>query len=206
MQEHPVIGLVMATMLEAKPLVVELELKELKKQPFRVFARGRILLVISGIGKANAAAACTHLIHAGNPSLLCNLGAAGATVEGFGLGESFQVNRIVEPDRPDLDTGFPCEQVPECLGGFPSLTLATQDRPVLTASERRKISRLAQLVDMEGASVGQACRQYGKPCYLFKFVSDTPAHSQNRDIRANISLHRDAFSGFFIREVLPRLD
>ncbi len=206
MPEHPVIGLVMATMLEAKPLVLDLGLEELKSRPFLAFGKDRIMLIISGIGKSNAATACTHLIHAADPSLVCNLGAAGATLKGYDLGACFQVNRIVEPDRPDLDTGCPCEQVPECLDGFPSLTLATQDRPVLTAQERRKVSLLAQLADMEGASVGQACRQYGKPCHLFKFVSDTPAHSRSRDIRANITLHRDVFSRFFIREVLPRLD
>jgi len=206
MPEHSVIGLVMATMLEAKPLILGLGLTVLEKQPFRVFEKGRIRLIISGIGKTNAAIACTHLIHTGNPSFLCNLGAAGATVKGFDLGDCFQVNRIIEPDRPDLDTGFPCEHVPEYLEGFPSLTLATQDRPVLTARERRKVSLLAQLVDMEGASIGQACRQYGKPCYLFKFVSDTLDHYHGLDIRTNISLHRDAFSRFFIREVLPRLD
>jgi nucleoside phosphorylase len=206
MPKPPVISLVMATMLEAKPLVLNLGLKELKKQPFRIFGNGRILLIISGIGKANAAMACTHLIHTGNPSLLCNLGAAGATGKGFDLGACFQISKVVEPDRPDLDTGCPCKHVPESLEGFSSVILATQDRPVLTTGERRKISLMAQLVDMEGASVVQACRRYGKPCHLFKFVSDTPAHNQSHDIRSNISLYRDAFSGFFIRDVLPRLD
>jgi adenosylhomocysteine nucleosidase len=206
MPRRPVIGLVMATMLEAKPLVLELGLKELKKRPFRIFGNGRILLIISGIGKANAATACTHLIHTSDTALLCNLGAAGATVKGFDLGACFQISKVIEPDRPDLDTGMPIEHVPQHLKGFSSVILATQDKPVLTPNERRKISLMAQLVDMEGASVGQACRRYGKPCYLFKFVSDNPVHNQSHDIRSNISLYRDAFSGFFIGEVLPRLD
>jgi nucleoside phosphorylase len=195
----------MATMLEAKPFVLGLGLEECETAPFRIFRRDRILLVISGIGKANAAMACAYLIRSHDPACLCNLGAAGATDDGLALGECRQVGRIIEPDRPDLMTGLPHEHVPDVLDGFPSVTLATQDRPVLGEDERRRIAGLARLADMEGASVSQACRQFGRPCYLFKFVSDTPGHDQSSDISANISLHRDAFYRFFRENVLPRL-
>ena len=47
MPEHPVIGLVMATMLEAKPLVLGLGLEEQENRPFRLFGKERILLINS---------------------------------------------------------------------------------------------------------------------------------------------------------------
>ena len=55
MQKNPVIGIVMATMLEAKPFVVETPMKRIEKHPFKVYAKDDIYLVLTGIGKANAA-------------------------------------------------------------------------------------------------------------------------------------------------------
>jgi len=203
-QNHP-IGLIMATMLEAKPFVPALGLKEYDAKPFRIFGNGNISLVICGIGKANAAIACTYFIRSCNPASLCNLGAAGAVDERLSLGECLQVDKVIEPDRPDLETGNPSEHIPQIMDGFRCATLATQDKPVIDMAERKKIARLAQLVDMEGAAASQACRRFEKPCYLFKFVSDTPAHGQSSDIRMNISLYRDAFCEFFRKHVLPGL-
>ncbi|MEN6331866.1 MAG: hypothetical protein ABFD57_07760 [Smithella sp.] len=205
MLRDPVVGLVMATMLEAAPFLTDLRPEEGETGPFPVFANDRLRVIISGVGKAHAAMACSYLIQRFDPGVLCNLGAAGATDGRFALGECLQIERIIEPDRPDLDTGQPHEQTPDILEGFSSVTLATQDKPVREASERGKIAGLAQLVDMEGASIGQTCRRFNKPCYVFKFVSDTPAHGQRSDIRNNISLYREAFYQFFRKKVFPKL-
>jgi adenosylhomocysteine nucleosidase len=206
MQQDPVIGLVMATMLEAKPFVSGLGLKEYETLPFNIFGNDSILLIISGIGKANAAMACTFFIQRNNLSVLCNMGAAGATDHELKLGECYQIEKVIEPDRPDLETGIPSEHIPDILEGLPCATLATQDKPVINAEEREKVARIARLVDMEGASVGQTCKRFEKPCHLFKFVSDTPDHDQSSDIRTNIALYRDAFYEFFLKSVLPRLE
>jgi nucleoside phosphorylase len=72
-------------------------------------------------------------------------------------------------------------------------------------AERERIAMDAQIVDMEGASVVQACRRFHTKCYLFKFVSDTPDHSTSNDIVKNITFHRNAFFRFFRDMVLPRM-
>lgn len=205
MSRNPVIGLVLATMLEAMPFLIDLKLEEYETGPFPVYGNDCLRVIISGVGKANAAMACSYFIYRHDPCVLCNLGAAGATDSRLELGQCRQIERIIEPDRPDLDTGLPHEQAPAVLEGFPSVTLATQDQPVREAAERGKIARLAELVDMEGASVGQTCRHFAKPCYVFKFVSDTPAHGLSSDIRTNVSLYREAFYLFFRKNVLPVL-
>lgn len=205
MSRDSIVGLVMATMLEAMPFLDDFKPEESKGGPFPVFSQDRLCLIISGVGKAYAAMACSYFIQRFDPEVLCNLGAAGATAGRFSLGECLQVERIIEPDRPDLDTGLPQEQIPDILEGLPSVTLATQDKPVREAYEREKIAGLAQLVDMEGASVGQTCRLFNKPYYIFKFVSDTPACGQSDDIRSNVALYRQAFYHFFRKNVLPRL-
>lgn len=192
-------------MLEATPFLFDLKQEECETRLFPTYSKDHLRVIISGVGKANAAMACSYLIQRYDPCVLCNLGAAGATDSRLELGECRQIEKIVEPDRPDLDTGLPHEQVPAVLDGFSSVILATQDKPVRGTAEREKIERLAQLVDMEGASVSQTCRRFDKPCYVFKFVSDTPDHGQSSDIRTNISLYRDAFYHFFRKDVLPEL-
>ena len=206
MSRAPVIGLVMSTIMEANPFILDLKLDQCETSPFKIFCRENIRLIITGIGKANSAMASSYFIHTYDPSVLCNLGAAGATDNRLLLGECCQVEKIIEPDRPDLDTDFPSEHLPDILDGFTSVTLATHDKAVKESSEREKVARVAQLVDMEAASVVQTCRCFHKSCHVFKFVSDTPAHSHSNDIRTNISLYREAFYRFFRDNVLLKLE
>ena len=77
---------------------------------------------------------------------------------------------------------------------------------VLAPDERKKISMNADLIDMEGASVAQACRKFNTKCFIFKFVSDTPDHARSEDIVENIRRHRSFFYEFFIRSVMPVLN
>ncbi|MBU0653046.1 MAG: hypothetical protein KKG96_09220 [Proteobacteria bacterium] len=205
MSGNPVIGLVTATMLEAVPLVRDLALREWESEPFIIYGDDRIALIISGIGRANAAMACAYFIQTCRPTLVCNLGASGATDRQCRLGECYHIARIIEPDRPDLRKGVPHEQIPDVLDGFPLATLATQDRPLRDPDERGKVVMHAQLADMEGAAVVQVCRRFHVKCFLFKFVSDTPDHRQSDDIVRNIELYRDTHSQFFKDFALPRL-
>jgi len=195
----------MATMTEASPLIRGLALAETASSPFRIFKDARIVLTISGIGKANAAMACASLIQRFRPYLICNIGAAGALDEKRKLGELYHINRVIEPDRPDFRTGAFMEQLPDVLEGFTLASLATQDRPLRTAEERKEAAGLADLVDMEGAALLQTARRFGLGCFLFKFVSDTPAHAQRSAIIENIERFRDVQLRFFEYLVLPAL-
>jgi len=195
----------MATMTEAAPLIRGLALAEIECPPFRVFKDSRIVLVVSGIGKANAAMACAWLIQGFRPYLICNIGAAGALDQKTRLGEIYHINRVIEPDRPDLQTGVSMEHLPDVLEGFTLASLATQDRPLHTPEERKEVAGMADLVDMEGAAVVQTARRFGLGCFLFKFVSDTPEHAQGSAIMENIKRLRDVQLRFFEYLVLPAL-
>jgi len=197
--------IVMATMLEAKPFVLGMSLRQTREIPFRLFQNEGVLLIISGIGKANAAMATAYVCLKFKPLCIFNLGAAGATHSGYDLGEIFHIQKIVEPDRPDLKTGTPCVHKPDLLEGFNTTTLATSDRAVLDPKERKAISITADLIDMEGASVAQACTTFQKHCYLFKFVSDTPDHTRDQDIVDHIRRYRKTFYDFFADSVKPML-
>jgi nucleoside phosphorylase len=205
MSKHPVIGLVMATMLEAAPIVRDLALAEQEPEAFAVYIDEKIALIISGIGKANAAMASAYLIHTRRPEVVCNFGASGAVDRRCNLGECYHITKVIEPDRPDPQDALFQKLTPDLLDGFAVATLATQDKPLREPAEREEIAKHAHLADMEGAAVVQACRRFETKCYLFKYVSDTPDHRQSDDIVENIELYRDANSQFFKNSVLPCL-
>jgi len=200
-----VTAIVMATMLEAKPFILGMSLRQTRKTPFRLFQNDGMLLIISGIGKANAAMATAYSCLKFKPAFICNLGAAGATHAGYDLGEISHIQKIVEPDRPDLKTGKPSVHQPDLLAGFKTAILATSDRAVLDPKERKVISINADLIDMEGASVVQTSRIFKKDCYLFKFVSDTSDHTRDQDIVDHIRCYRERFYDFFADAVRPVL-
>lgn len=196
----------MATLLEADPFIRALSLQELERKPFAIYGNGNLRLIISGVGKANAAMASAYLVQSFHPARMCNLGAAGATNNQCRLGDCYHVTSIIEPDRPHLKTGDPVMHTPQSLKGFSTAILATQDRAVIDPAERARVATLqARLVDMEGASVVQACSCFGIPCCVFKFVSDTSDHVQPGDAERNILLCRDSFCRFFCNSVLPLL-
>lgn len=199
------IGIVMATMLEAASFIRDLALLKESEIPFPVYKNDTVRLIVGGIGKTNAAMATTYFIEKHRPICICNTGAAGSTNNEYTLGEIYHIEKIVEPDRPDLKTGIPCEQIPNVLLGFPLAILSTRDAPVHDVEDRANIARIAGLADMEGAAVNQVCSHFKTSCFLFKFVSDTPEHMSSREIIKNIKLYSNTFSEFFCRSVMPRL-
>jgi nucleoside phosphorylase len=204
MTRKPVTAIVMATKMEASPFIQGLGLAKTEGAPFPVFQNQDTLLVISGIGKAHGAMAATFccLIH--SPGILYNLGSAGALDETLALGEVLQVSRILEPDRPDFKTFLPMVLLPDTFPDFKSVALATRDKPVLSAQDRAKVSRMASLADMEAASIVQVCKKFQTPCHVFKFVSDTPGHDRTDDIVTNIRAYRGPFFNFVHKNVLDR--
>lgn len=197
----------MATDLEAKPFLKGLSLHKAEKNPFPIFINNDFLLIISGIGKSNAAIATSYSILKYKTDYMFNIGAAGSTKMDIGIGEIFHIDRVIEYDRPRLKDKSQRLIKPDILKGFKTTSLSTQDRPIIDLSEREKVSKFANLVDMEGASVIQACRIFNVICYLFKIISDTPQHNNSIDIASNIKMVRDGMFNFFIEKIqnnLPR--
>jgi len=201
-EKSPITAIVMATMLEAKPFIESIPLERVEKKPFSLYKNKNMFLILSGIGKANAAMATAYVCQKLKPGCIFNLGAAGATDFTYPLGEIFHVVKVFEFDRPEFKSGKPHIHIPSILNGFQAANLATSDKAVLDPKERKKISEIADLVDMEGASVVQACRIFQTECLMFKFVSDAPNHTRDSDIVENIRLYRKSFSEFFLNSVI----
>jgi adenosylhomocysteine nucleosidase len=199
-------AIIMATRLEAGPLIDLFDLKEIESRPFPIYSREGLVLAVSGIGKANAAMVTAYICLKFYPEWVLNLGAAGATQESTEIGSIFHIERTIEPDRLHFQSRKPHVQVPETLPGFQDAVLATMDKPVTDLKAFGELAAVADLVDMEGASVLQTCRRLEKRCLLFKFVSDTPAYAGRGEIIIdNITHYGGTFCDFIFNAIIPVL-
>ena len=193
----------MATMLEAKPFVSEMSLESLNKNPFLVFKKEKLLLVICGIGKTNAAMATAYCCTKYRPGTVFNIGAAGALTMSKKRGELYQVNKIIEHDRLSFRNNKPFIHYPSTMEDFKCAILSTSDKAVVSIEERKKISNYGgELVDMEGASIVQACKRFQTPCYIFKYVSDTLEDIESNTIVDNIRQYRQESAVFLKNQIL----
>lgn len=205
MHDSPLICLVAATLMEAEPFIKILNMTEIEKRPFPIFRGKEVMLGVSGIGKANAAMCTAYCCIKYQPGCILNAGAAGAVDETREVGTIFQIEKIIEPDRPHLRKNTPWVQTPDTIDGFECATLATQDKPVHDVETFKELSAVADLVDMEGAAVLQAAKRFNTGCYLFKFVSDTPLHAGHGLIIENIKKHIAAFCEYVSGNVIQGL-
>ena len=197
-------GIIIATKIEAEPFIQGFGLETIEKKPVPVMGNNAIVLAISDIGKTNAAIATSHLIQKFQPTRICNLGAAGAVDRNFKIGDILHIDKIYELDRPRLPSDDPVVHKPDTLKGFRTVSLATQDRPVLKDLDRMAAGKLADLVDMEGAAVVQVCQAFGISVNIFKIVTDT-AGCTPREILVNMLKTRDSLFEFFRDRVLPKI-
>ncbi|ROO90413.1 adenosylhomocysteine nucleosidase [Actinocorallia herbida] len=129
-------------------------------------------VLLTGIGKVNAAVSVAAVLARHTPAEIINLGTAGALRPG--IHGTHEVARVIQHDldgrgisaltgRP---TGEPFELRAE------GLVLATGDVFVSAEDVRVKLAADAHLVDMEGYAVAAAAAAAGVPVRLVKHVSD----------------------------------
>jgi adenosylhomocysteine nucleosidase len=130
-------------------------------------------VVLTGPGKVAAATSIAAAIADERPSMVLNVGTAGALRP-----QHAGVHRIGRVIEHDLD-----HQAIEALTGlrFPNaieldpeseIVLATGDVFVQDPRVRDRLAEHAHLVDMEGYAVARACLTFGVPCSMVKVVTD----------------------------------
>lgn len=209
MEKNPLKAVIIATMLEAKPFVSmfslepELSFEPVNKKPFPVFKREKLLLIISGIGKTNAAMATAYCAIKYKPDAIFNIGAAGALSPSKKRGETYQIRKVIEHDRLDFKNSDPVIHIPFTMEGFTTAVLSSSDNAAVSMEGRKSVSRYGgELVDMEGASIVQTCKKFQIPCYIFKYISDTMEDNESSTIVDNIRQCRQASSQFFKDKIL----
>jgi adenosylhomocysteine nucleosidase len=137
-------------------------------------------VLITGVGKLRAATAVTALLlQGGPPSIVINIGTAGALRPG--LTGIHDVASVLQHDFDDSmfyellgqHFGAPLLVIPSPEEGpLTRPILATGDRFIAGGRERTALAKRADLVDMEGYAVVAACRGLRVPVRVVKLVSD----------------------------------
>ncbi|WBB68083.1 nucleosidase [Micromonospora sp. WMMD812] len=142
---------------------------------------GGLPVLLTGMGKVNAAAALAEVLAVGpKPSLVLNLGTAGALRPGWA-----GIHEIGTVLQHDLDTELLRTLTGQTYGapltlGTQTPVLATGDAFIADEDARARLARRADLVDMEGYAVAWAAARAGVPCRLVKRVSDEAGEGADR--------------------------
>lgn len=142
------------------------------------------VLLVSGIGKVNAAAATQKAISEYGATHVFNIGLAGGFGRFMRPGDVYEIESAVEYDfdlheldgrgigtHDEYDTPY---FYLATNGRFPSAVLATGDRFKNGESDRALITEVfkATVRDMEGAAVAHICKRNDVPCSSLKCITN----------------------------------
>lgn len=157
----------------------------------------RMVLVLSGIGKVNAAVSTAWVIHQFAPDCVINTGSAGGVGKGLKVGDVVVGTEIAHHDVDVTAFGYVWGQVPQLPAVFVSDDLlvgkakqaaevfegAAVEQGLIVSGDRfvhsseavaaiRKNFPDVQAVEMEAAAIAQTCAQFGLPFVVIRAVSD----------------------------------
>ncbi|MQS14358.1 nucleoside phosphorylase [Streptomyces kaniharaensis] len=134
----------------------------------------RLPVLLTGIGKINAAAALATVLAQGEkPDEVINLGTAGALRPGWE--GTHHVTQVIQHDLDSpalLALTGRSYGAPLIVGRGDGPVLATGDLFVSDPAARDRLAEHADLVDMEGYAVATVAHRAGLPVRLIKHVSD----------------------------------
>jgi len=141
---------------------------------------GDLPVLITGLGKVQAAVSVTRALSTARPSLIVNLGTAGALRDG--LAGTHVIHTVIEHDLDSEAilklTGY-AVGLPIDISGHAAaysaehVVLATGDRFIDNNAARSQLAEHAHLVDMEGYAVAAAATAMNVPVVCVKEVSDS---------------------------------
>ncbi len=146
-----------ATYTEAKELIKRLELKRADSRLFKIYQNEAFILIISGIGKIDAAAATAYaLTRYPHIEKAVNFGSCAAKRE-FQLGQLLNAKKIVDMDDHKVYRSSICD-------GLPNITIGTYSEPATKSK--------FDAADMEASAFAKVCIRFGVEFRSFKIVSD----------------------------------
>lgn len=161
----------------------------------------RLPVLLTGVGKVNAASAVSTTLAQARPASVINVGTAGAVRPGWR--GTYEVSRVVQHDLDDallqVLTGRTFGAPLELAAHGP--TLATGDVFVSSAADRARVSTVADLVDMEGYAVALSARRAGVPVRLVKHVSDSADDQAARSWRDSVDACAQALAAWVSDEL-----
>lgn len=165
-----------ATYDEAEESIKALKATSLKEGTLYQFPKG--FIAITGIGSLAASHAVAKILFE-NPSIeeIWNFGFAGALCDHLPIGTIRAVNMVGKhlsiPSFIDHHSQqFASTLQPPFQLHSEGLKLITSDYPIHSDELRTTLSPLWDAVDMEGYGIAYAAQRLGRPCHLYKIISD----------------------------------
>ncbi|BCD60233.1 MULTISPECIES: hypothetical protein [unclassified Nitratiruptor] len=144
--------IIAATYTEIAPIIEKLDMKQIEKKPFSIYANQKHRIVISGIGKIKAAAALSYALVQKREEV-CNIGYAA----GESIGSLFAIKKVIDIDS---DKVFHIDTPPI----LPKTSCTTFSKPVHIKQKT--------LADMEASAIVETAKLFKTPVYIIKLVSD----------------------------------
>ena len=142
---------------------------------FPVYKKDDLFIVISGIGRSNAASAVTYMLTKYSKiKKVINIGFAGATPPAK-IKDVYEIKNAIYGDFNLTEFGYEKGQVPNMPKSFSlAKTNLFEIKDLYTNEWFTKDASFEDvtLFDMEGTAVAQVCHIFEKPLYIFKVVSD----------------------------------
>ena len=166
---------------EAKPIIEFFDLKKVDDEYFKIYKNSNIILIISGIGKIEAAMALSHLFTKYYDfKKIVSIGIAAAT-KNLSIGELVNVNKIIDKEEDKVyhlkDIDF-----------LKNLSVTTSSKPLTTAK--------TPLGDMESSALYRCAKVYKIEPTILKVVSDyfEPEKVKKDEISSLISININKIS------------
>lgn len=175
-------------------------LKLIISTPFETYQldNKKVYFMVSGIGKVNAAVACTLLITQYRVSIILNIGTSGALNNKLSVGDVIFSNKAIYFDVDNRISGHQFGQLPNMPLHYTSSLLpdlasdyfvATGDSFITDSKQLIKqlgdVIKAPFLIDMESAAVAQTCYHFNIPFFMIKGVSDIINSDSLTESRAN---------------------
>ena len=144
----------------------------------------KVAVIVSGVGKVNAACGAQYAIDCLSADIIINLGVAGGLNNSVEIAKTYAVSAAVQYDF-DLTqlNGTPIGTLDECKDNYLPLSVAegfdrrkvgTGDRFNDNPDDHRLLTEVlgADIREMELGAIAQVCMHAGVKCYSFKTISD----------------------------------
>ncbi len=156
-------------------------------------------VLVTGVGKVNAAVAVATILGEFSPARVINLGTAGALRAG--VSGTQVISRVAQHDLDDSAlfavTGLQFGAPIELGGGGPTLT--TGDAFISDSATRERLAQQADLVDMEAYAIAHAASVAGVPVTIVKQVSDQAGETAGKSWAASVDECAEQL-GIWVRE------
>lgn len=192
------IGIIVAMQGEYEGIVKEPEDREILDKPFKMYARMRddtkIITLVSGVGKIDAACATQYMIENFAPQCIINVGVCGATKEAFEECDTPVITYVVNSDFDTSAVDGDSFVTPSKSVYSPEFKYE-ENRTLYTADHFTTVEpvidgeRASGYFDMEGYAVAHVSQINSTKCILIKSVTDViKTEKQDEQYNCNYNL------------------